>query len=268
MCDVSVVIPCYQAEATIRRCLESVMQQSCLPLEVILIDDGSTDGTQQQLRQLQTLWQKQCEIKVITHDQNQGVAAARNAGWVLAKGYLIAFLDADDVWHSEKLALQSAWMHQHQEVDVSCHAISTTKMTFDKSDLISRHVSKNALLFKNQVLTSSVMLKREIPLRFNVLQRYSEDYRLWLETAFSGYSIYYLEAPMAKRFKAAFGAGGLSQNLWAMQRAEIANYRGLFKQERISLFLYVSAAVFSSIKFMRRLLVHFFRLYAIKIKTT
>lgn len=267
MCDVSVIIPCYQAEATVQRCLESVMKQRRLPLEIILINDGSTDGTQHQLLQLQSLWQAKCEIKVIRHDQNKGVAAARNTGWSHARGRLIAFLDADDIWHTEKLKLQTEWMRLHPEVDVTCHAVST-KMTLNTSDLVSRHVSKNALLFKNYVLTSSVMLKREITLRFNASQRHSEDYRLWLELAFNGFNIYYLEATLTKRFKAAYGAGGLSESLCEMQRSELANYRELFKQEHISLLLYASACIFSTIKFIKRLFIHFYRAYRNKAKTT
>lgn len=256
--DVSVIIPCYQAASTIRRCVESVMCQRALPREVILVNDGSTDDTEAVLLALQEAWQQHFEIKVISLNKNQGVAAARNAGWAVAKGKLLAFLDADDSWHPEKLSIQAEWMHANPEVDLSCHAIST-KPVLSPFKLVSRQVSKKSLLFKNKVLTSTVMLKREVPLRFNALQRYSEDYQLWLRLAFSGFSIAYLEAPMTMRFKAAYGERGLSQNLWAMQFAELGNYRALWKQGYISVFLYLGACFFSAIKFIKRLFIYFYK---------
>lgn len=256
MNEVSVVIPCYQAETTVQRCLVSVMQQRSLPLEVILINDGSTDGTHAELMRIQSEWQDVCKIEIVKHEQNKGVAAARNAGWEIANGQLIAFLDADDSWHPEKLAVQSEWMHLHPEADLTCHAISE-QMAFDPSGLTGRHVTEKSLLFKNQVLTSTVMLKREIPLHFNASQRYSEDYYLWLQLAFRGYGIYYLDAKLAMRFKAAYGVGGLSKQLWAMQLGELANYWALFQQQAIPFLYYVIASIFSTIKFVRRLVIHF-----------
>ena len=99
---VSVVVPAYNAEATIDQTLQSVRSQSYPHLEVIVVDDGSTDGTRgivlshaAQDRRIRLVW-----------EPNSGVAAARNHGIRVARGDLIAPVDADDLWSPEKVARQ------------------------------------------------------------------------------------------------------------------------------------------------------------------
>ena len=98
---VSVIIPVFNGERFIREAIQSVMDQTYPPLEIIVVDDGSSDKTADIVRHLSgarpILYRRQ---------SNQGAAAARNAGVSLAQGEWIAFLDADDVWYPEKLAIQ------------------------------------------------------------------------------------------------------------------------------------------------------------------
>jgi len=98
--SISVVIPAYNAVRYIAEAIESVFAQDLQPAEIIVIDDGSTDGTGELVRQ----WSN---ITLVRQD-NAGVAAALNHGIRLAQGELIAFLSADDVWVREKLQLQFA----------------------------------------------------------------------------------------------------------------------------------------------------------------
>lgn len=88
---ISVVIPLYNKREHIRRCIESVTQQTVPPHEVIVVDDGSTDGSAEELTDYQST------VKVI-RQKNSGESAARNTGISAATGELIAFLDADDSW--------------------------------------------------------------------------------------------------------------------------------------------------------------------------
>src|SRR5688500_1983375 len=102
---VSVILPCYNAQASVRRAVASVAAQSLRPAEVIAVDDASTDGTRETLAKLQG----ECEpgwLKVVRLERNGGPASARNAGWNLASARWIAFLDADDTWHPRKLEIQ------------------------------------------------------------------------------------------------------------------------------------------------------------------
>jgi len=100
----SVVIPAYNAAATLRGAVASVLGQSDQNFEIIIVDDGSTDETLNVMLDLAAMdWR----IRVVSQP-NSGVSATRNYGASLAKGELLAFLDADDQWQSEKLARHRA----------------------------------------------------------------------------------------------------------------------------------------------------------------
>src|SRR4030065_572228 len=100
---VSVVIPCYNNISYLRECLDSVLNQTLTDYEVILIDDGSTDGTSEIIQSYLP------RIKYL-RQPNQGPAAARNAGIEAASGECIAFPEADDLWYPEKLEVQLKFM--------------------------------------------------------------------------------------------------------------------------------------------------------------
>ncbi|MDS9470053.1 glycosyltransferase [Paracoccus sp. MBLB3053] len=101
---VSVVVPAFNAEATLARTLASVLRQSHQTLELLVVDDGSTDRTAQIAADLA---QADPRLRVI-RKENGGVASARNAALAEARGNYIAWLDADDLWHPDKLARQLA----------------------------------------------------------------------------------------------------------------------------------------------------------------
>lgn len=98
---ISVIIPTYNRQAYLVEAVESVLAQSYSPLELIVIDDGSTDSTDQAMHRyaptVRYHWQT-----------NQGVSTARNQGIALAQGEYLAFLDSDDLWTPDKLARQMA----------------------------------------------------------------------------------------------------------------------------------------------------------------
>src|SRR5437667_12630279 len=96
---VSVVIPCYNGERYLAEAIESVLAQRYEPLEIIVVDDGSTDRSAEVARHFGDAVQYVCQ-------PHAGAAAARNRGVGLATGDLIAFLDADDVWTEGRLARQ------------------------------------------------------------------------------------------------------------------------------------------------------------------
>jgi len=100
---VSVVMPAWNAAATLERAVRSVLGQTYRRLELILVDDGSTDGT---WPLASALAEGDRRIHAVRMDANRGVAAARNRGIALARGECIAFLDSDDWWHPPKLERQ------------------------------------------------------------------------------------------------------------------------------------------------------------------
>lgn len=104
---VTVLMPVHNAAATLRQAVASVRAQSRGDWELILIDDASTDGSGALAQELAG---EDARIRLLTLPQNLGAAAARNHGLAQARGRFIAFLDADDRWHPEKLARQLEFM--------------------------------------------------------------------------------------------------------------------------------------------------------------
>jgi len=108
---ISCIVPVFNGERYVREALESIHNQTYRPLEIIVINDGSTDNTKEVVNNL--------EFSVQYVEQfNSGPAAARNHGVSLAKGDFVAFLDADDLWHQEKLSKQMTQFQAKPEMDV------------------------------------------------------------------------------------------------------------------------------------------------------
>src|SRR5215471_2204625 len=102
---ISCIIPAYNAERYLREAIDSVLAQTYRPIEVLVVDDGSTDQTGEIVESYGA------RVHYL-RQTNAGPAAARNCGFIEARGDFVAFCDADDVWHTEKLERQ--WMHLHQ----------------------------------------------------------------------------------------------------------------------------------------------------------
>ena len=110
---VSVVIPTYNRAYIIGAALESVVAQSYLDFEMLVVDDGSTDNTAEIIRAFQDE-----RIRYIQHERNRGCSAAYNTGIAAATGELICFLDSDDTWKPDFLEQQVAFLNRHPSVDV------------------------------------------------------------------------------------------------------------------------------------------------------
>lgn len=108
--SVSALIPAHNAAAVLARAVQSVQAQTFTDWEIIIADDGSGDATHDIALDLA---KSDPRIRVVHSAQNQGAAVARNKALGVAQGRYIAFLDADDVWHADKLALQLAHMQRH-----------------------------------------------------------------------------------------------------------------------------------------------------------
>lgn len=113
--QVSVVIPVYNGEQTIKRALDSVFAQTFPGLEVIVVDDASTDGTVDVVAQY-----KDDRLTLIRSPENQGAGAARNKGIAEARGRWVAFLDADDAWKPSKLEKQIAFLERSTAPVAAC----------------------------------------------------------------------------------------------------------------------------------------------------
>ena len=254
--SVSVIIPCYNSSKTVRRAIQSVIEQTLRPAEILLVNDGSEDNTLEVLLEFQNLYSSDW-IKVISLEQNSGVSIARNTAWDLASQEYIAFLDADDSWHHRKLEIQYNWMSSHPEVALTGHPCTVLKNGIVNSQLNPdwsfRKINLYRLLFSNCFPTRSVMLLRNIPYRFDPNQRYAEDYSLWLNIVSEGNITTHLDLHLAYLYKNNFGAGGLSGNMWNMERSELENYVNLWKKKHILLIEMCIFMVWSFLKYLRRL---------------
>ena len=252
---VSVVIPCYRCTATIRRAVDSVLAQTRVPAEIILVDDASGDGTLSLLRDI-AVETGADRVLVVALDRNVGAAGARNAGWAVATQRYVAFLDADDAWHPRKIEFQVAFMEAHPEIALSGHAHVQVDdgATPDSSVRPGfRLVPRGELLLSNRFITPSAMVRREVPQRFHEARRYMEDHLLWLEIAAGG-KVARLNAELAFIFKAPFGAAGLSARTLEMERGELANYWYLHRTGRLGATGAAALSALSVLKYARRVL--------------
>ena len=254
---VSVVIPCYRCAQTIERAVASVAAQTALPMELILVDDGSADETRTVLKNLCSRhgegW-----IKLVLLDQNVGAASARNAGWDQASGRFIAFLDADDSWHPDKIKLQYAFMLSEPGVMVCGHGHNQVAGA-PKLALLGKPVFRNLpafyVLLKNPFITPSIMVRCDLPIRFLAGRRHMEDHLFLMRVTTSGLRIAKAQLPLAFIYKNIFGESGLSADLWVMQRSELENYDILYSEGYISSAAALVLRAYSWLKFFRRYLI-------------
>ena len=116
---ISVVIPVFDAERTLGQAVASVLAQTHRALEVLVVDDGSTDGSAEVVRRI-----SDARVRLVAEGHG-GAAAARNAGVARARGALLAFLDADDLWDRRKLERQCSVLRAEPSIDmVFGHAVS------------------------------------------------------------------------------------------------------------------------------------------------
>ncbi|KYZ76406.1 hypothetical protein AXX12_08205 [Anaerosporomusa subterranea] len=188
---VSVIIPAYNAAQTIKRAICSVLNQSYRCIEIIVVDDGSSDDTSERVKSFGE------QVHYIAQ-QNRGVSAARNRGVQAAKGEWIAFLDADDEWHPRKLEIQI----QYLDAVPNLILISNTDVIVRPGQHIAFADIKEKPIFyiwehkmflrRNKINTSSVLVKREVYQAvggFDETLINGEDRDLWLKLLYDGKGI-------------------------------------------------------------------------------
>ncbi len=181
--DVSVVIPVYNRAELVRRAIDSVLAQTRRPLEIIVVDDGSTDAT------LSVLTDYQGRIRLI-RQEHRGVSAARNRGMRSARGQWIALLDSDDQWQPRKLEMAEDFSRTHPEYRIfqsqeiwirNGRRVNPKKKHqkfggwIFKQSLPLCIVSPSAVVFHKTILQQVGFFDESLPV--------CEDYDLWLRVA-------------------------------------------------------------------------------------
>lgn len=251
---VSIVVPLYNSQNDIENCLESIFRQTYKNYEVIIVDDGSTDNS---VYLVEHFISKHTDMQILLlHQQNFGPSKARNEGVLHSKGDLIAFLDSDDEWKSDKLSSMVPFFVDNEVGIVSSLYSIANDCAFNNLDNSVKLITPNRLLFKNYFITSATVCRANVLKKylFNELQKYSEDYRLWLEICFSGYKCLLFNSCLTKmNSKPIYGGSGLSSKLYEMEKGEWRNYYHLLKISRINFFQFLCAISFSSIKYIYRI---------------
>ncbi|HEX8136035.1 MAG TPA: glycosyltransferase family 2 protein [Pyrinomonadaceae bacterium] len=231
---VSIIMPAYNAEKYIAESIRSVLAQTYQDWELIVTDDGSTDKTAEIVQGFSSTDDR---IKYI-FQQNGGLGKARNTGIKAARGDLIAFLDSDDLWLREKLALQIEMLEETGADLVFCDAFifpedDTTNETRSFSMIYGRFQGAgryNAgdmyrlLLVSNPIPVLSVLVRKEIldgTGLFEEDERYwgCEDYDLWFKLVGRG-AVFYGSDGKLGRYR--FHANAMSRKIAKIYRAEIA----------------------------------------------
>ena len=192
---VSVILPVFNGEAYIQAAIESVFAQTFQDFELIVVDDGSTDAT---LAILECYGDR---LEII-RQQNAGHASARNAAARKANGDWIAMIDADDVWHPEKLQQQLAAATFADVVYTAAHnfedAVRVDNATFTRGDCPSGDVF-DCLMLDNFITHSSILMRRD---KFLAAGGYDEtlrttcDWDLWLRMSASGCRFHGISSPL------------------------------------------------------------------------
>ncbi len=218
----SVVIPAYNAEKTIEACLLSVVEQSLGPLEVLVIDDNSCDGTEAVVRR--------CERQLVTAGigleyfrltHNSGPSVARNKGIREAKGSYVAFLDADDIWESDKLAIVDRFA---SGAGLVCHAYTDALTGYEDTNegrYDVRCLSMYRMLMRNPAQTSCAVVRKQSGLVFDEGMRYCEDYDLWMRIAEDFPVVLLVGRPLTRLGRPQLSKGGLSGDKVRMRAGQV-----------------------------------------------
>ena len=184
MTAVSIIIPTFNRAIKTTRAISSVLHQRFTDHEIIVVNDGSTDETERVLNPFKD------RIRIVTHKGNKGVSAARNTGIAVSKSPLIAFLDSDDYWLPDKLAVQKTFFEKNHSAMI-CQTDETWIRNGKYANPGKRHLKPTGDIFEPSlklclVSPSAVMLKRELLEEVGVFDESlpaCEDYDLWLRIA-------------------------------------------------------------------------------------
>jgi glycosyltransferase involved in cell wall biosynthesis len=184
MSTVSVVIPTYNRARRVCRAIASVLYQTHHPAEIIVVDDGSRDGTLQRVAQFSR------QVQYLRHPSNLGVSAARNTGIRASVSPLIALLDSDDYWLPNKLAAQMRFFAVHPEA-VACQTQEIWMRRGARVNPKAKHRKPAGDIFEPSlkrclVSPSAVMLKRSLLDEIGLFDEsfpVCEDYDLWLRVS-------------------------------------------------------------------------------------
>ena len=196
MDKVSVVIPCYNSSSCITKAIGSVLNQTYADLEVIVVDDASTDDTCSVVNRI-----NDPRVKLITRAQNGGAAVTRNTAIRAATGRYIAFLDSDDHWMLDKLSVQIREM-QEKAATFSCTDYIIRAKNRELLMTMPEEINYRTLLKANIIHTSTVVYDSEmLGKNYMPVLHKAEDYATWLNLLKIYGTALVIQKPLAYRIR-------------------------------------------------------------------
>jgi len=216
--NVAVVIPTFNRAAVLGRALESVFRQSRPAVQCLVVDDGSTDGTEALVRDS---WPAATYLR----QPRRGVSAARNVGIENARSDWIAFLDSDDVWTPDKLERQCRALAVTDHV--ICHTDEVWIRGGRRVNPMRKHRKRGGWIYRHclprcAVSPSTTLVRRDVLQAvggFDEMLPACEDYDLWLRLC-ARYPVLFLEQALVTRY--AGHADQLSKHYWGMDRFRVS----------------------------------------------
>ncbi|WP_316849729.1 glycosyltransferase family 2 protein [Pedobacter agri] len=250
---ISVIIPAYNASNSIISTLVSVYDQSYKDYEVIVVNDGSSDNTSELVEQY--INENDLVNLKLINKSNGGVSSARNAAITMAKGYWLAFLDADDTWHPKKLEIIS-WFFE-DDFSLIGHDYQTEVFTDKYLGLKHSQISKvyysfANILIRNRFTTPSVVLRNTPEIHFDEKMRYAEDHDLWLHLSSKKRALF-LEISLVRLSRPLLTKGGLSGSKLKMRYGEMRMYVKASKYRKNMRFLLPFLIGYSGLKFILKI---------------
>ncbi|MCL2051036.1 MAG: glycosyltransferase family 2 protein [Lachnospiraceae bacterium] len=225
---ITIVVPIFNAEKYIVETMERVFNQTYPDWELLLIDDGSTDGSINKIKEFLAGFPaaKQDKVKLILKEKNEGAAKARNTGLDNAKGQYIAFLDSDDLWHYGKLEKQLAFIKEKEAAFTFTayefgdeKARGTGKFVFVPPSLTYRKALSRTTIFTSTTLFDLAKIDKEL---LKMPEVKSEDTATWWRILRHGYTAYGLNevTTIYRRPKGSLSANKLEavKRIWFLYR--------------------------------------------------
>lgn len=193
---VSIIMAAYNAEKTINQSIESVINQTFIDWELIVVDDCSTDATAQIIKKYE---QKDSRIKIIQNTENRGVSYSRYRAATEATSNWVAILDSDDIWKLNKLEQQ--WdLLRNTEADVVYTGAEFIDSKGDKKGFVQRvntSITYRKLLRQNIIANSSALVRKDLYLKHYAFgDDMHEDYAIWLGILRNGYVAKGIDEPL------------------------------------------------------------------------
>lgn len=245
MCTVSIITPAYNSSKYLPETIKSVLNQTFTDWEMIIVDDCSKDNTYSVCCDFA---KKDNRIKVFRHEQNSGVASARNTALMYAKGEYIAFLDSDDLWKEEKLEKQLSFMKDND------YAFSyTAYQTFNSfSGELNKVINVPCIMTYNDIFKNTsiacltVMVNRSKTGEFKMpILDHAEDQCTWQSILKRGFKAYGLNENLALY---RVSSNSLTANKYSVIKRQWHMYRNYYKFSLFKSGFYFMCYAFNAVK--------------------